>query len=253
VLVLFSTDAVADRLMARVEAGARSTFRPETTYDAVIVLAHTGLGRPPGAGDADPSNEDVGRRIAQEVPGIDVLILGHTHAVIDSARVGSTLVTQAGRWAEGLGRVDLTFTRAAGAPAGPGGAAGPARWTLATRRSRVIAVIDIRAAVESERSRRRHERMARVLRRAGVHVLTWQERALPGAAEVRSTLMPLIEPPVALAQRGTSSRPMPLIPVAEMEEIVAEGDHRIAELDTVQQDPVPSGFYDDELELTAIR
>ena len=38
VLVAFSSDAVADRLMARVEASARSTYRPDLVYDAVIVL-----------------------------------------------------------------------------------------------------------------------------------------------------------------------------------------------------------------------
>ena len=40
-----------------------------------------------------------------EVPGIDVLILAHTHAVFDSVRIGATLVTQAGTRGEGLGRV----------------------------------------------------------------------------------------------------------------------------------------------------
>ena len=109
-------------------------LRGEGRCDAIVVLAHTGLGRPPDAGEAPDGNspENVGLRIAREVPGIDVLILGHTHAVIDSARVGGTLVTQAGRWAEGLGRVDLEFTR-------------PSRdapWLLAARRSRVIAVTD---------------------------------------------------------------------------------------------------------------
>ncbi len=38
VLVVFSSDLVADRLMATVEAGARSTWRPEVEYDAVVVL-----------------------------------------------------------------------------------------------------------------------------------------------------------------------------------------------------------------------
>lgn len=38
VLLAFSTDVVADRLMAAVEAGARSTHRPDVVYDAVIVL-----------------------------------------------------------------------------------------------------------------------------------------------------------------------------------------------------------------------
>jgi uncharacterized SAM-binding protein YcdF (DUF218 family) len=38
VLVLFSTDAVADRLQRLAERGARSTFRPDVVYDAVVVL-----------------------------------------------------------------------------------------------------------------------------------------------------------------------------------------------------------------------
>jgi len=38
VLALFSSDAVADRLARYAEAGAPRTFRPDVTYDAVIVL-----------------------------------------------------------------------------------------------------------------------------------------------------------------------------------------------------------------------
>src|SRR5206468_7600000 len=46
--------------------------------------------------------------------------------------LGATLVTQAGKWAGHLGRVDLTFTRAA--------ARDP--WKLASRRAVAIAVTD---------------------------------------------------------------------------------------------------------------
>jgi uncharacterized SAM-binding protein YcdF (DUF218 family) len=38
VLVLFSIDAVADRLQGLAERGGRSTFRPDVVYDAVVVL-----------------------------------------------------------------------------------------------------------------------------------------------------------------------------------------------------------------------
>ena len=51
--------------------------------------------------------------------------------------------------------------------------------------SRVLAVIDIRNEHESERSRRRHERMARVLRAARIPVYEWREGQLPTAAEAR--------------------------------------------------------------------
>jgi Protein of unknown function (DUF2726) len=108
--------------------------------------------------------------------------------------------------------------------------------------SRVIAVVDVRAAVESERSRRRHERMARVLRQAGVHVITWREGELPSTQEVRTMFAPVLQPDGA-TPKALGSRPMPLIPVAEMEEILAEGDQR-AQDDRVQE-PVPSGYFDD--------
>jgi hypothetical protein len=110
--------------------------------------------------------------------------------------------------------------------------------------SRPLAVIDIRAAEESERSRRRHERLARVLRAAGVHVIVWREGHLPSAAEVRTTLMPLLGP-VASGIKPTTSRPMPLIPVAEVEELLAEGDARHQ---GDMAEPVPSAFFDDALD-----
>jgi hypothetical protein len=109
--------------------------------------------------------------------------------------------------------------------------------------SRVIAVIDIRAESESHRSKKRHERMAKVLRAAGVHVLTWREGNLPSSQDVRSTLLPLLPAKAAAGMKPMSSRPMPLIPVAEMEEILADGDRLAADNDAME--PVPSGFYDD--------
>jgi hypothetical protein len=111
--------------------------------------------------------------------------------------------------------------------------------------SRPLAVIDIRAHNETDRSRRRHERLGRVLRAAGVHVIVWREGQLPSAAEVRTTLMPLLGP-VAAGIKPTSSRPMPLIPVAEVEELLAEGDARHGGDDPME--PVPSAFFDDALD-----
>lgn len=110
--------------------------------------------------------------------------------------------------------------------------------------SRVLAVIDIRAPEESARSRRRHERMARVLQAAGVQVLTWREGSLPSPQNVRNALAPLlVRDKPAAAPKPSGSQPMPLIPVPEMEEILAEGDRLAAEGDALE--PVPSGFFDD--------
>jgi hypothetical protein len=117
--------------------------------------------------------------------------------------------------------------------------------------SRVLAVIDIRAPQESERARRRHERMARVLRSAGVHVFDWREGELPSATEVRHIMAKLVGAKVDPNARLSTSRPMPLIPVAE---ILADGD-RAAE-DAAHDpslEPVPSAFFEELDEAPAHR
>ncbi len=113
--------------------------------------------------------------------------------------------------------------------------------------SKVLAVIDIRAAQESERSRRRHERMARVLRSAGIHVFDWREGELPSATEVRHVMARLVGAKIDPVRAAAStSRPMPLIPVPEMAEILAEGDRAAMEaaLDP-SMEPVPSAFFEE--------
>jgi hypothetical protein len=115
--------------------------------------------------------------------------------------------------------------------------------------SRVMAVVDIRSRSETERSKRRHERLARVLRAAGIRVHVWYEGDLPSITEVRTVLGASLGEGAAPAaatrsapsdSKATPSNPMPLIPVAEIEEILAEGDA----LDHTME-PVPSAFFDD--------
>jgi 2',3'-cyclic-nucleotide 2'-phosphodiesterase/3'-nucleotidase len=104
--------------------------------DAVVILAHTGLedadrGATPASTHVN-ADENWGRRLATDVDGVDLVILGHTHTVIASREVDGTLVTQAGKWGEGLGRVDLLFSRADG----------KAPWKLGSRTARYLAVED---------------------------------------------------------------------------------------------------------------
>ena len=113
--------------------------------------------------------------------------------------------------------------------------------------SRVLAVIDIRDQAQSDRARRRHERMARVLKAAGIEVQVWHEERLPSAPELRTLLGDLLARSAAPAAAGApakprSSQPMPLIPVAEIEELLQQGD---AAAQDAGCEPVPSGFFDD--------
>ena len=83
-----------------------------------------------------------------------------------------------------------------------------------------------------------------MLKAAGIRVYTWREGDLPTLAEVRSTMAAELAPAQA-ETKATSSRPMPLIPVADIEEVLAEGDQ--FSYDTALE-PVPSGFYDEEVD-----
>ncbi len=110
--------------------------------------------------------------------------------------------------------------------------------------SQVLAVIDIRPSQQSERGRQRHERMSRVMRAAGINVLTWHEQHLPSLSEVRAQMAPLLAD--GTAGRSTpsfaSTGSAPFIPVAEMEAIVAQGDAAAQDL---MLEPVPSTLFDE--------
>jgi len=111
--------------------------------------------------------------------------------------------------------------------------------------SRVLAVIDVRLTQESERGRRRHERMAKVLRAARIPVYVWREGQFPSAAEARSAFAALLGP-AAVGIKPTISRPMPLTPLPDMTELLSEGDRAAmeAEMDDAHE-PVPSAFMED--------
>lgn len=113
--------------------------------------------------------------------------------------------------------------------------------------SRAVAAIEIRTAEESERSAKRHQRLMEVLRAAGVVVYEWNEDDLPSIAEVRELFAggSAAREPAAPIDAGGRR----LIPVAEIREVLAEGDAT----DYGQLEPVPSAFYDDQDDGRAVR
>lgn len=104
--------------------------------------------------------------------------------------------------------------------------------------SRPIAVVEVRSGSETERSRQRHERVAEVLRSAGIAVHVWHESALPSVTEARQLFIPRNETEEA-PQLDRYGRPV--LPVADMQELLAAGD----EVDYKQHEPVPSTFFDE--------
>ena len=87
-------------------------LRTQKRCDAVVVLFHSGLEADPVTGEpngTDHENQVV--RLAKEVPGVDLILTGHTHRKIPLTRVHGVPVTQPGRWGEAVARVDLVLER----------------------------------------------------------------------------------------------------------------------------------------------
>ena len=103
-------------------------LRTGEKVDVVVIAMHMGLEEDLRTGIPSPSqvpNENAAIAIARQVPGVDVILMGHTHRDVPSLFVNSdltnlmkretstevsfdgVLLTQANRWASHVARVDL--------------------------------------------------------------------------------------------------------------------------------------------------
>lgn len=121
--------AARDRVVIADEIQTAKALVPKLRAEAdiVILLSHCGT--------------DVDERLATEVPGLDVIIGGHSHSRLpvgqfvwssDDLRVdgvGGTVIAQAHQWGGEIGRLDLLFAR------GADGA-----WRVSRYRSRLLPI-----------------------------------------------------------------------------------------------------------------
>ena len=92
-------DAIAPAATAMV-----AELRNVDKVDLVIVLSHSGI-------DSNGAGEDAA--LAAAVPGIDVIVSGHSHAKLAApVRIGQTVIVTAGAYGENLGELRLTVTKA---------------------------------------------------------------------------------------------------------------------------------------------
>lgn len=76
------------------------TLREEERADLVICLSHSGLWT-----KASKSEDEI---LAREVPGLDVIVSGHTHTALDRPiTIGGTLIVQAGENGKRVGVLDI--------------------------------------------------------------------------------------------------------------------------------------------------
>jgi 5'-nucleotidase len=89
------------RKPAEVAAEMVKTLREQEKAEVVICLSHSGLSK-------DPSKSE-DELLARKVPGIDIIVSGHTHALLAAPLiVGGTIIVQAGEYSKHLGVLDFT-------------------------------------------------------------------------------------------------------------------------------------------------
>jgi 2',3'-cyclic-nucleotide 2'-phosphodiesterase / 3'-nucleotidase len=91
-------------------------LRDQEKADVVVIAMHMGLEEDLRTGLVNPGqvpNENQAIAIAKEVPGVDVIFMGHTHRDVPSMYINGVLLTQANHWGRHLARADLYLQKSA--------------------------------------------------------------------------------------------------------------------------------------------
>ena len=93
-----------------------AVLRGKEKVDVVVVAMHMGLGEDLRTGEVSPGqvpHENDAVQIAKQVPGIDVIFMGHTHRDVPSLYINGVLITQANAWGRHLARADMYLEKSA--------------------------------------------------------------------------------------------------------------------------------------------
>jgi len=109
-------------------------LRGKEHVDFVVVAMHMGLEEDLNTGVINPGqvpNENKALAIARQVPGVNLILMGHTHRDVPSMVVNGVLLTQADYWGKHVARVEIYFDRDV-----------RGRWQPAAESARTIATDD---------------------------------------------------------------------------------------------------------------
>jgi 2',3'-cyclic-nucleotide 2'-phosphodiesterase/3'-nucleotidase len=110
-----------------------AVLRTQEKVDVVVIAMHMGLGEDLRTGEMSPGqipHENEAITIANEVPGVDVIFMGHTHREVPSVYINGVLLTQANHWGRHLARADLYLQKS------------PSGWRVYAKSARTIAADD---------------------------------------------------------------------------------------------------------------
>jgi len=96
--------------------------------DIVLVTVHSGFNEPSSYDTVSTGvpSENVAARVAAEVPGIDLVVYGHSHKEVRGTTIGQTLLIQPKNWAASVDIAHLIVSRVGG------------RWQVTEKRSDLV-------------------------------------------------------------------------------------------------------------------
>lgn len=132
--VLWDRDALAGKLTIRdIVPSVRSAVADARGAGAsvVIVVLHSGLNEPSAYDTVTTGvpSENVAARVAKEVPGIDLLVYGHSHKEMADTVIGTTLLMQPKNGAESVAIAHLRVRRDG------------TRWRVTARHSQLVKAV----------------------------------------------------------------------------------------------------------------
>ena len=103
-------DIVPEVRTAVAEARAKGT-------DVIVVVLHSGLSGTSGYDTVSTgvASENVAARVAREVPGIDLIVFGHSHQELADTVINGARLLQPKNWATSVGIAHLVLERTSGA------------------------------------------------------------------------------------------------------------------------------------------
>ena len=134
--------------------------------DVIVVLLHSGLDEPSSYDTVTSgvASENVSARVAREVPGIDLIVFGHSHKELADTVIGGALLMQPKNWATSLGVARLRLAREG------------SRWRVVEKHSQLIPARGHaeNAAVLAATSALHNETVAYVTQPIGTTPVTWR-------------------------------------------------------------------------------
>jgi len=96
--------------------------------DVIVVTMHSGLGEPATYDTASTGlpSDNVAARVAREVPGVDLVVYGHSHKEMADTSINGVLLVQAKNWVQSVVAAHLRLVRDSG------------RWRVTSRTGTLI-------------------------------------------------------------------------------------------------------------------